>query len=209
MARPVKLFDLHPSPNNIKVRLALAFKKIPHELIPVDPQNREPLIKASGQSLTPVLLHGDTAVYDSYAILRYLDANWPGPPRLVSEARERHKRIEEWEDFTRSECAPAVGMTFAQAIEGKVDPEKKKKANAMINRATVLIENALAGSPCLMGDAPNAADFTVAPMIMYGALSEVAAAANPFARFFYDNFKIEGSPKTREWIGRIMEWDSK
>ncbi len=209
MDRPVRLYDLHPSPNNIKVRLALAFKKIPYELIPVDPKNREPLIKASGQSLTPLLLHGDTAVYDSYAILRYLDANWRGTPRLFSEERERHQRIEEWENFARVECAPAVGMIFAQAIEGKVDPEKKKKANAMVNRVAERIENALAGSPCLMGDAPNAADFTVAAMIMYGALSEKAAAATPFVRFFYDNFKIEGSPKTRAWIGRIMEWDSR
>ena len=46
MDRPVRLYDLHPSPNNIQVRLALAFKTIPYELIPVDPKNREPLIKA-------------------------------------------------------------------------------------------------------------------------------------------------------------------
>lgn len=209
MDRPVKLFDLRPSPNNIKVRLALAYKKIPHEIIPVDLQSREPLIKASGQPLAPVLLHGETVVYDSYAILRYLDANWPGPPRLFSEERERQKGIEEWENFTRAECGPAVGMTFAQAIEGKVDPEKRKRANAMINRAAARVESALAGSPCLMGDVPNAADFTVAPMIMYGALSEAEATANPFARFFYDNLKIESSPKTRSWIGRIMELDSK
>ena len=92
MDRKVTLYDLGPSPNNIKVRLALAYTKIPYEKIPVDPQDREPLVKVSGQPLAPVMLHGETVVYDSYAILRYLDANFPKTPRLYSATRSRRSR---------------------------------------------------------------------------------------------------------------------
>ena len=170
-------------------------------------QNREAVVKPSGQPLAPVLLHGETVVYDSYAILRDLDANWSGPPRLFSDDRTRQKAIEEWEMFTRIECGTAVGLTFAQAIEGKVDPSKRREANEMINRAAARVEGALAEIPHLMGEDPNAADFSVAPMLFYGNLSESVAASNPFTKFFYDNLKIEAFPKTRDWIGRIMAWD--
>ncbi len=209
MDRPVKLYDLHPSPNNIKVRLALAYKKIPYEIIPVDPRDRTPVIKASGQSLAPVLLHGETIVYDSFAILRYLDGNWPGSPRLFSEDRTRHKTIEEWEQFTRAECGPPVGMTFGQALEGKVDPDKRRESNARINRAAARVEAALADGPYLMGDAPNAADLTVAPMLSLAVLSKESAAGNPLMQFFLENLKIDNAPKTRDWIGRIMAWDGR
>ena len=96
MSRTLKLYDLTPSPNNIKARCALAYKKLPHERILVDPANREPVVKVSTQPLTPVLLHGDTVVFDSYAILLYLDANFPETPRLYRTDRASLKAIEAW-----------------------------------------------------------------------------------------------------------------
>jgi glutathione S-transferase len=207
MDRPVKLYDLHPSPNNIKVRLALGYKKIPHEIIPIDPQNREPLIRVSGQPYAPVLLHGDAVVYDSFGILRYLDANWQDRPRLFSEDRARQRKIEEWEQFVRVDCGRPVGIIFSMAVERKSDPAKIREANDLLNRAASNVERALAEGPCLMGESPNAADLTVAPMLYYGALPESTAGANPFIKFFYDSLKIEGAPKTRDWITRMMAWD--
>lgn len=207
MNRPVKLYDLAPSPHNIKVRLALAYKKIPFEKIPVDPEKRDAVIKVSGQPLTPVLLHGDTVVYDSYAILRYLDANWPGPPRLFSPDREMMKRIEEWEMFARQDAATPVGMTFREFFAPAPDASRLKEANRLMNRAASRLEEALANTPCLMGGAPNAADFSIAPMVYYGALPEAAEKGNPIAAHFRRNIKIEGVPKTRDWIGRLMALD--
>ncbi len=84
MTPSVTPYDLAASPNNIKVRLTLAYKKIPYERIPVDMEDRQALVKVSRQPLAPVLVHGDTVVFDSHTIVRYLDANWPSPPRLFS-----------------------------------------------------------------------------------------------------------------------------
>src|SRR5262249_52324501 len=133
MNRPVKMYDLGPSPNSVKVRLALAFKKIPYERIAVDPQNREPVLKISGQPLTPVLLPGYTVVYDSYAIVRYLDANFPGEPRLFSPVRDTMKGIETWELFGRNEVGPAVSLMFGQRSAPSIDTAKVARANEMIN----------------------------------------------------------------------------
>jgi hypothetical protein len=83
-AEPLVLYDLGPSPNSMKVRVTLGYKGLPYRKIAVNSGNRAPVIKVSRQPLTPVLLHGGRAVYDSAGILRYLDANFPQAPSIFS-----------------------------------------------------------------------------------------------------------------------------
>src|SRR5262249_32528908 len=123
MSRSLKLYDLTPSPNNIKVRCALAYKKLPYERTLVDPANRDVAVKVSAQPLTPVLLHGDTVVFDSYAILRYLDANFPETPRLYASDRPTIKAIEGWELFARTDVGPGISAAFGQLRAETPDPE--------------------------------------------------------------------------------------
>jgi glutathione S-transferase len=207
MNRALKLYDLAPSPNNIKVRCALAYKKIPYEKVPVDPKNREPVVKVSGQPLCPVLTDGEAVVYDSYAIMRYLDANFPGTPRLYNAERDAIKKIKEWELFSRTEIGPGISLIFGQFIGGTADAEKIQKANDILNRAASRTEEALAKTPYLMGESPNAADFTAGTMLAYGNVSEAAAKGHPVAAFFAKHVRLQGFPKTKAWTARVMEWD--
>jgi len=207
MSQTLKLFNLQGSPNNTKVRLALAYKKIPYERIDIDPMNREAVIKASGQPLTPVLLHGDTVIFDSWAIMRYLDANFRSGPRLYSATRETIKKIEEWEMFARTDAGAPVGRVFSQYFAKAKDEAKLREANRLHNQAAARVEEALAKSSHLVGDAPTAADFAVVPMLAFGGISEAAAKAHPMLAFFHDSLKLEGSPMTRAYIERIMELD--
>ncbi len=207
MTRPVTLYDLAASPNNIKVRLSLAYKNIPYEKVPVDREDRRPLVKVSGQPLAPVLVHGDTVLFDSYAILRYLDANWPSPPRLFSAEREAMQKIQEWEQFARTEAGQPIRLVFNQMRAPSPDAADLAKAKDLMNRTAARIEEALARTPCLMGEAPNAADFTVASMCYYGAVPESVEKINPIAAFFRRHITIEKAPKTVDWIGRMMAWD--
>ena len=207
MNKAVTLYHLLVSPNSIKARTALAYKKIPHEKIAVDSANREPVIKLSGQPLTPVLKHGDTIVYDSYAILRYLDANFPDTPRLYSADRATIKSIEQWEMFSRTEAGPGVSMMFGQMSAPAPDPEKVKQANALINKAASRAEETLKPGGWLVGDAPTAADLTLATMLYPGAVPESATQRSRAEAFFHQHLKIQSAPRTIEWIGRVMAWD--
>ena len=204
MSRPVKLYDLALSPNNIKVRLALAYKKIPYERIPVDFQDREALIKVSGQPLAPVLVHGETVIFDSSAILRYLEANFPGTPRLFSDQRESMSQIEDWEIFSRTQAAEGVRITFRQAMAETPDAAALRKANDSINRAASRSEEALSVHPYLMGSSPNAADLSLAPLLSLGLLQPQVASISPIHAFFQKNLRIEGNPKTRDWATRVL-----
>ena len=207
MSQSLKLFNLQGSPNNTKVRLALAYKKIPYEKINIDPMDRAAVVKASGQPLTPVLLHGDTIIFDSWAITRYLDANFKSGPRLYSADRETIKKIEEWETFARTEAGAPVGRVFSQYFAKEKDEAKLREANRLHNQAAVRVEAALANGSHLVGEAPTAADFAVAPMLAFGVLSETAAKAHPILAFFHASLKLEGAPRTRAWIERIMALD--
>lgn len=207
MSRTLKLYDLTPSPNNIKVRCALAFKKLPYERILVDPANREAVVKASTQPLTPVLLHGDTVVFDSYAIMRYLDANFPETPRIYSADRPTLKAIEAWELFARTDVGPGISMAFGQLRAETPDADVLKRANDLIGKGASRVEETLAKSQWLMGDAPTAADFTVGTMLFLGAVPEEAVKKVPAWGFFRKHLKLERAPKTVDWIGRVMAYD--
>lgn len=207
MSKPIKLYDLSPSPNNIKVRCALAYKKIPYERIFVNPQDRAEVVKVSGQPLTPVLMHGETVVYDSYAIMRYLDANFPQTPRLYSAERDSMKKIEEWELFTRTQVGAAIGLCFGEMRAPQVNPSNIQKANEILQNAAMLLEEVFATRSFLLGEQPTAADFTVATMMWYGTLTDEEAKRSPVHTFFGQNLRLQGMPKTQAWIRKIMEWD--
>ena len=206
MTASLTLYALPASPNTMKVRAALAYKKIPHQRIDVDPARRDEVVKLSGQPLTPILKHGDAVVYDSYGILRYLDANFRQGPALFSADRATMKSIESWELFARTDVGPAISAMFGQIREAQPDLAKIRGANETMNRAAARVEETLSSSEWLVGAAPTAADFTVAMPLYYGAVTAVGPEATPVASLFGKHLKIEGAPKTVAWIRRVMEW---
>ena len=92
----LKFRELSPSPNNVKVRMALRYKGIDFEATPVDPVNREPLMEVSGQELSPVIEDRGIVLNDSEAILQYLDANYRDAPRLFPARRAGRRACDEW-----------------------------------------------------------------------------------------------------------------
>jgi glutathione S-transferase len=205
--RPLKLYDLMISPNNVKVRLALAFKNLPYERISVDPADRRRLVEISSQPLAPVLTHGETVIFDSGALLRYLEANFPATPRLFSPDRDTMKKIEEWEIWCRTELGPPIGACFQQFVKpGPPDPEALHAADRVFNERAARIEASLADRPFLMGAAPTAADLCAASLLNLGLLT-AEAAKHPIQEAFRAALKLKGAPRAAAWCGRVMAYD--
>ncbi len=210
MTETVRLHDLSPSPNNIKVRLGLAYKGITYESCPIafDDFGRSKLVELSGQPLSPVLEHGDRVVFDSSAILRYLDANFRSGPRLFAETREKVYEIEEWERYARRDLGEPISMTFGQAFAPETDTEVLERACQLLNAGTERIEERLKASPWLVGDSMTAADLIAAPCVLYGMLPDSWIETFPFTAFFKENLKLgEGRGLTRAWVERCMALD--
>lgn len=203
----LKLLTLPLSPFNTKVRLALKWKGLSFDTVAFEGfDGREEVIKASGQPLTPVLMDGDKAVYDSFGILRYLDANFPGP-KLFSEDRETQQKIQEWERFG-FELGGILRLVAGQAFSNEIDDAATAKAQAMLDQVPQVLEEALANQPYLMGEQPNAADFSTATFLRYTTVEDPTSLEPGPMRFVAERLTLGSQfPRTREWIQRIMEID--
>ncbi len=207
----ITMWNLGPSPNSMKVRIAMNFKGIPFDTVEVDfmDEERASVVEVSGQPLTPVIKHADTVVYDSRAILRYLDNNFRDTPSLFSTDRPAMMELEREENYARDAIANPIGMVFGQAFEESPDLDVLAQASGMIHDATAPYEERLQGQDFLMGDHLTVVDVTAAPFVSYSMVpAEAGGPDNPIVQFFIDNFHLgEGRDKTREWVGRVMAYD--
>lgn len=203
----LRLYDLAPSPNNVKVRIALAHKGLAYERIPVDPTNRAKLVELSGQPLTPVLTHGDTVMFDSSAILRYLEANVAREPRLFATTRETMKAIEAWELRSRGDFGAPVSLVFTQFFAAQRDAGRIEEANDLLEDRGHELERHLEDKPFLVGEHLSAADCCVAPLVWYGCLSESDAQrlGGPIPAFFREHLHLPAElTRTRAWVRRVV-----
>ena len=82
-------------------RVGLEHKVLPYEFRTITPRDRDDIVRRSGQFLTPVMEHGETLLFDSAAILRNLDANFPDTPKPFGGSHHEQWEIEDWERFGR------------------------------------------------------------------------------------------------------------
>jgi len=208
MAEAIRLYHLGASPNCMKARIALAYKGLAYESIVVDPKDRSEVVKVSGQPLTPVLVHGDRVLFDSSAILRYLDANFRATKPLFSSDYETMVAIERFERLGRNELSEPIGIAFRQLMSGTPVLAELARASALLNEHTGQLEARLREGDWLVGNAMTAADVIVATAVHYGVEPQHDVSGNPMLKFFADNLKLgAGRDKTRAWVRRVMAWD--
>jgi glutathione S-transferase len=204
----IQLWDLGPSPNSKKVRLALGYKGVPYEKVSVDPMDRQKIVEISGQPLTPVLVHGKTVVFDSSAILRYLEANVKREPRLFSSDYDTMKRIEKFESYARNDISPHVGTIFGALFGGPKDAATLEKASKSFNAAVRGLEGDLGSSGWLVGDSPTAADISCAAWIGLSLLTPQQASSSPVLGFFAEHLRLDPAlEKARGWFEKLDSYD--
>src|SRR5688572_7642704 len=91
----MKLYDRHTSPNCQRTRVVLYEKTIPYETVPVDlvakEQKKPEFLKMNPYGKVPVLVDGDTILYESCIINEYLEERYPEPPLLPRDPGQRAK----------------------------------------------------------------------------------------------------------------------
>src|SRR5436190_2709483 len=90
VAGMLRVFRIPFSTNVERVALALGHKGVACDWADVDPDDRTPVVEASGQPLVPVVVtDGGHVLSDSPTILRWIEATWPDPPLLPADAARR------------------------------------------------------------------------------------------------------------------------
>jgi len=181
--------------NNMKVRVALGFKEIPYEFRTIDPADRTEIVRLTGQHLTPVMVHGDRVLFDSAAIMRYLETTFRDRPPLFGSSHREQWKIEDLELFARAIlAAPMMEIVHHRVSGGKVDDEMQGRCSAAFaDSASTLVET-LEGREWLVGDRMSAADVTAAAVfyrVRRAGLFDLPA----------------GSDSIAGWVDRVMAFD--
>ncbi len=91
----IKLYDFKSSPNCQRVKVVLAEKKLPYEIVPIDlragQQKTPDYLKLNPYGKVPVLTDNDTVLYESCIINEYLEEKYPHPPLLPKDPAKRAK----------------------------------------------------------------------------------------------------------------------
>ncbi len=181
--------------NNMKVRIGLTHKGIPFEFHTIEPRERREIVRLSGQFLTPVLEHGDRVLFDSAAILRYLESNFPDTPRLFGSSVSEQWEIEDWELFARATLAgPMMEVVHRRVTGNPLDDQGMQRCTAEFGAAARKLQDRLQGKEWLVGEKLSAADVTAAPVIHRIRASELLPLP--------DDFDI-----VLAWVDRVMALD--
>lgn len=213
MSAKLTLHELTGSPNNVKARIALGYKGLEYDRREVElnefPGDRSSVVNLSRQPRLPVLQHGETIVFDSGSILRYLESNFRDSPPIFDTEYQTFGEIEGWESFARTQIGEPIGMMFGEAFSPTPDASVIAAANEMLNGRIGAIEDKLGQGEFLVGDHLTAADIVTAAPLYLADMTPEMAAGHPIAQYFHANLQLgEGRERTRAWVRKVMAYDA-
>lgn len=141
-------------------------------------EHRSPEILAlNPRGKVPVLAHGDTVVYESLAILAYLDRAFPEPPLFgatPAEAARVWRLVSEHDAYLAPLGTRVVRPLFTGGAEGRIEDKADdiRAATDDVHGELGRLEERLAQGPWLAGTAVSAADATY-----YVSLQQLLRAA--------------------------------
>jgi maleylacetoacetate isomerase len=167
---PVKLFSFWRSLATFRVRIALNLKGlVPDEVIDVNlmqgNQREDAYRKVNPQMLLPALIDGDGPVlFQSLAIMEYLDETHPDPPLLPKDPRAR-ARVRGLAQIVACDSHPLLVPRIREYLEHELkidEPARLKFIHNWIGAALNALETNLAGAKetgrYCQGDAITIAD---------------------------------------------------
>ena len=189
----MKLYQFPASTFARRVRVALLEKNISCEMIelnlPAGQQKEDWYTALNPYSKVPMLVEGDLTLYESAAILTYLEATHPTPALVPEDAAGRalvdmHVRL----------CDAHVGR-YAGAIlfpkrflpEANWDRQAMEAARKEIDRHLAVIERELGDRDYLVRDSFTLADIAYLPFLHFLTLMEVSVG-----------------PRVRAWAERVL-----
>ena len=164
----------HGSPFSWRVWLALEHKEVPYELkvlsFAAGDTKKPEFVAINPRHQVPTIVHDGFALWESTAILEYLDEAFKSGKPLFpgdAKARARIRRLgAEIQSYLRQEGVDPIVDEYFWKDGAAPDPDKIAKAREALQRELGVMARELQG-PFLCGDAPTAADFMLYPEVGY------------------------------------------
>lgn len=194
------------SPYSWRVLLALEHKRLAytsHQLQFSKQEHQAPQILALNfRGRVPILKDGDYVVFESLAVLYYLDLKYPEPRifgRTPEEAGVIMRVICEYEHYAEADLMQIVHAFFERRHAGRED--ELARSMHVVGREARSIEARLAKSDWVVGESFSAADIVIFP----GIQALLRALHKPEARDLASRFlPLEANyPAIGRWIARV------
>jgi glutathione S-transferase len=192
--------------NSWRVHLALEIKKVPYQahLLTISKKEHKTAdyLAINPRAKVPAIRDGQFTLYESQAILQYLDRKFPDPP-LFGRTPEEAGLVMRWAMELVFYFEPILDRFAMPIYQGKVATESDaiKAAARDLRPELTRLETALASSPFLVGDAISAADCTAFPFVQQILRASGKEAARPLDLGF---LPLEASyPAIAAWVKRI------
>jgi glutathione S-transferase len=191
----IKIYGVPPSSFTRTVRLACHEKGIDYELVPMFPGQLGAL---NPFQKIPVIAHGDMTLYESTAILRYLDRTFPGP-KLWPEDSRQAAQCDQWVSAVNDSLVNSALRYLANHFGFlPVPQEMADKYLAKAREVVPVFDQRLGQSRYLVGDSVTAADLFLAPIVFnfqaIPGLKEIGEASPNLARWLRD---MSGRPSMK------------
>jgi glutathione S-transferase len=186
------ILDIPLSPYAQKVKMALIEKNIPFEVQHPDLDAQD--VKASmrnPRAEVPVLLDGDTSIFQSSIILEYIEERWPEPALLPKEPaqRARVRMLQEICDTTYDAVNWGVSeVLFFKRAEGPLADSILERARTQVRQLNARLERELQTRPWFNGD-----QFGFGDIVVYPFVNGAAALGN----------KPEAGGKLHSWLDSV------
>jgi glutathione S-transferase len=160
----IKIHGVPPSTFTRTVRLACHEKGIDYELVPTTPGEIGAL---NPFHKIPAITHDGLALYETTAILRYLDRTFPGPKLWPDDSRQA-ALCDQWVSAVCDSLVNAA-LRYMAARFGflPMPPEMVAKYLEKTREVVPVFDRQLAGSRYLAGDHVTAADLFLVPLLFY------------------------------------------
>ena len=197
------------SPFSWRVLLALELKRLPyanHLLQFSKQEHKSPqMLSLNFRGRVPVLKDGDYVVFESLAVLFYLDRKYPTPAPLFGSSPEEAgvimRVICEFQAYAEQHVMKIVNAFFMREPGRTLKPEDLAESMHVVASEARSIEARLAAADWVVGEKVSAADIVIFPSLQI----LLRALARPEARDLSSRFLPldVNYPALSRWIARV------
>lgn len=198
------------SPYSWRVQLALEHKRLPYESHQLQFSRQEhqspPMLALNPRGRLPVLKDGEYVVFESLAVLYYLDLKYPEPPifgRTPEEAGVIMRVINEFQAYTEERLMNICRalLTSGLTSDANLHAETMTDSMHLVAREARTIEQRLSKSDWIVGDSYSAVDMVIFPAIQLLRRALGKPGGTELARRF---LPLEANyPALGRWLARI------
>ena len=173
----IVVYGVPGSPFVRAVQMGLEEKRVAYRMQPVAPQElkAEAYLKRHPFGRVPAFEHGDLKIYETQAILRYINDVFPEPPFVPADPRSAARMnqiigINDWYFFPKAAAVIVFQRFVGPALLGlPTDEAAIAEAVPMARTCIAELDRLLGSQRFLAGDQMSIADLMLAPQIDFFA----------------------------------------